>query len=140
MIARYVKLSRITQCVLANRYLAGSGYCIDACTDPVNCNSPCPQGDISVEYAKAGISSSPVAGAIDSHALWDEITSRRPVLAMLQYDSGASHVVLLTGSSQTGSVYVIDTRPGYGEGWVDYTVFKQAHGHGAWTASWTGIS
>jgi hypothetical protein len=139
MIATYLKRPGFTQCVFANGYLAGSGYCLDACRDPDKCNSPCRQQDISIEYAKAAIGSTLVVGAIDTQTLYNEIVARRPVLAMLQYQSGASHLVLLTGYSKTASVYVIDTRPGYGEGWVEYAVLQQAHGYGAWAASWTGI-
>jgi hypothetical protein len=140
MIARYLKVPGITQCSLANGYLAGSGYCMDACKNSESCNFPCRQEDIVAEYAKAGISSNSVPFAIDLKALSMEITAGRPVLAMIDYNNNASHVVLLTGYSADASVYVVDTRPGYGEGWVDYMVLRQAHGYGAWTASWTQIT
>jgi hypothetical protein len=139
MIATYLKRPSFTQCMFANGYLARTGYCVDACKDPGTCNSPCRQQDISIEYAKAGISSVLVPAAIDTQTLHDEVGARQPVLAMVQYQSGASHVVLLTGYSRTASVFVIDTRPGHGEGWIDYAALRQALGHGAWTTSWTGI-
>jgi hypothetical protein len=61
-------------------------------------------------------------------------------MAMLTYFNGAGHVVLITGYSQMEMIYIIDTRPGYGEGWVDYSSLVHAQGYGAWTASWIGIT
>jgi hypothetical protein len=140
MIAKSLGLAGISQCVLANSYLAGTAYCVDACKDSSKCDYACAEDAISTVYTKAGIRSNYVASAVDPTVLASEIAGRkRPVLAMLHFNSGSSHVVLLTGYSPSGGVYVLDTRLGYGEGWVDYTVFRQAHGYGSWIRSWTGI-
>ncbi len=139
MIASYLGLPGITQCKIVNNYLAGSESCIDACSDADKCNYPCAEEDISAQYDRVGIGSIEVGRALELGEIATEIDATRPVLAMITFSAGASHVLLLTGYSK-GNVYAIDTRPGYGEAWLDYTVFKQAHGAGWWTASWISIA
>jgi hypothetical protein len=139
MIASYLRLPGVTQCKMVNNYLAGSESCVDACSGADNCNYPCAEEDISTQYGRVGIGSAEVGRALEPGEIVAEIGATRPVLAMITFSAGSSHVLLLTGYSK-GNLYVIDTRPGYGEAWLDYTVFKQAHGAGWWTASWISIA
>jgi Papain-like cysteine protease AvrRpt2 len=140
MIGRFLGLPGIDQCTLANSYLAGTGNCADACKDSSNCNSPCLYTDIEALYSKVGIACCFVQGPLKFSAVNDEIVNnRQPVLAMLSFGLGFNHFLLVTGCSSSGSVYGIDSRPGYGEGWMTYATLLSAHGYGAWTSSWTGV-
>lgn len=141
MIGKYAGHSDLTQCKLANAYLQGTGFCVDACSQSSKCDAPCQLDRIARIYARFQIASTLMTGPVSPSTLAREIGStRRPVMAMLTYHNGAGHVLLVTGySGQGAAVYVMDTRPGYGEGWIDYNALVQAHGAGAWTASWVNI-
>jgi hypothetical protein len=142
MIAKHLYY-KVNQCMFANAYLKGKAFCVDACLSPGKCNYPCQVDKIAGVYAQFQIACTFVGQPASPSRLAQEIIdAKQPIMAKLTFDNGAGHVVLLTGYSQneSGKVYVIDTRADYGEGWLDYETLVQAHGYGAWTASWIGIS
>jgi len=140
MIGRYLGLEGTAQCTLANNYLEGTANCVDACKDQANCNYPCLYTDIETVYSKVGIACCLVQGPLDFSVLNDEIVNnKRPVLAMLTFGAGFNHFLLVAGCNSSGSVYAMDSRPGYGDSWMTYATLRSAHGYGAWTLSWSKV-
>jgi|CXWL01.1.fsa_nt_gi hypothetical protein len=145
MISKYLALNT-TQCLIANNYLKGFGSCNDACQNPSLCNAPCQIQKISNLYKKFGISSTYIDRPAEGKLIMQEVfNAQRPILALLTYMAGGSHVILITGWQPNGPhgpmVYAIDTRKNYGEGWYDYSAILQAqNAQGAWVGSWVGIS
>lgn len=141
MLARHVLKTHIAQCDFVNTYTGGKGLCQDACQGIGNCNVPCQTSKIAGIYATKGMLCRPMPVPASATEICEQIVdARRPIMAMLTFDNLASHVLLITGYRATGSgpaLYAIDTRDGYGEGWVDYGALLNAHGHGRWVSSWS---
>jgi hypothetical protein len=137
MIATYLKIKNLEQCDIVNtllRMLARND--INACSTPKMADIGCPPGYIVDLYGQCGISCSLQPRALDPSVLEGEIKACRPVLVLLNFTAGGSHVMVVSGFDNDGNVYTIDTRRNHLEGFINYNSLITAQHSGSWDASW----
>jgi len=148
MVAEYLLKKKVDQCTVANIYIKkflAPSFSGDACLNPSNCNLPCQIDFLSGVYKLVNISSRLIPRPLSPNEIYRELYDyNRPIIAMIQYNNGAGHMLLLSGvhiqnTQDDIGIYVIDSRPNYSDGWIPYSALKSAWGYGSWIYSWAEL-